>query len=166
MKDRKPAAHIEEETRTLSRIEQVSVDDSPTESRLQQLEEVPARGGGASYSLGRLEEDLRTLHSKWQSVEREIIERDEQISALRQQMDEAEGTRKAIEADLDRMTTDKDMLSAELREQKRQFERDLEQREQSSGRAQDRMREIESENTSLRVHLQELQAYIDGRKDD
>ena len=167
MKDRTPAARLEEdETRTLSELKQVISDDSPTDTRLPQLDEAAPASGMASYSLGRLEEDLRTLHAKWNAVEKEIVVRDEQIDALRQQMAEADRTREAIAADLDRMTEEKETLAGELLEQKRLFERDLEQQQKSSSKTRDRIKEIESENTSLRVHLQELQAYIDGRKDD
>ena len=166
MTDRKTTAKREgEDTRTLSGIEQLPTDTSATESGLHQLEVTP-RGGNASYSLGKLEEDLRTLHSKWQAVEQEISERDAQIAVLREEMQRSRQTHAAIEAELESAVADKVRLGEDLRAQEKQFEKELERQGHSSDETQERIRELESENTGLRVHLQELQTYIDGRKDD
>jgi len=165
MTDRKTISERDDDTRTLSSIEQISTDSSPTESGLHQLDVVPSEGN-ASYSLGRLEQDLRTLHSKWRAVEQEIAERDAQIAALGEELERSQNAQEAIEADLEAAMSGKSQLAADLQGQQRDFEKELERQSQASGETHERVQELEAENTGLRVHLQELQAYIDGRKDD
>ena len=155
----------DDDARTLADIEQFSEESDNTEAKLRQLDVKPG-GSATSYSLKRLEEDLRTLHSKWQAVEQEIAERDEQIALLQREMDRSEEMRGAIEADLEAAAADKQQLADELQAQQRQFEDEIAQHSKTSSDVQDRISALESENTGLRVHLQELQAYIDGRKDD
>lgn len=93
----------------------------------------------ASYSLGRLEQDLRLLHTKWRAVEKEMVQRDREISALKQEL-------KSSAEEYDRAILARD---AEIKT------------EQS-----DHVVELEAKNVELRLHLQELKDYIDGRKND
>ncbi|MGI9270735.1 MAG: FHA domain-containing protein [Woeseiaceae bacterium] len=102
--------------------------DTLTVSSLNQLEEVPS-ASNATFSLGKLEDDLRMLHVKWQAVEGEISERDEQIESLRQEIDEYHKRCNRLESD-------------------------------------DRLKKLEAQNIELIVQKQELQDYIDGRKND
>lgn len=166
MTDRKTIVERDDEdTRTLASIEQIPTDSSVTESGLHQLDVVPQKSS-ASYSLGKLEQDLRTLHSKWRTVEQEIAERDAQIEALGEEIERSQTAQAALEADLEAAISDKTQLAEDLQGRQRNFEEELERQTRASGETRDRIRELESENTSLRVHLQELRAYIDGRKDD
>lgn len=166
MTERKSKIDVDaDDTRTLSNMEQFSSDVESNDANLHELDAMPS-ASNASYSLGRLEQDLRTLQSKWQAVEQEIAERDGQIALLRREMDRSQEIRTALDANLTSMAKDKERLAEELLEQQRQMENDLAKQSKSTSETQDRLHEFESENTSLRVHIQELQAYIDGRKND
>lgn len=102
--------------------------DTLTVSSLNQLNEIPS-ASNASFSLGKLEEDLRMLNVKWQAVEGEISDRDAQIVSLRQEINEYQERCSKLESD-------------------------------------DRLKKVEAQNIELIVQKQELQDYIDGRKND
>ena len=100
----------------------------------------------AAIALERVEEELRQLHARWESVEDEIQDRDREMTVLRREVDDAK-TRNATLSDL-----------------KQQLEEELHERRESTASATTRLTELESQNIELRVHLRELQDYIDGRK--
>ena len=100
-----------------------------------------ARNPGAISSLGQLEEDLQQLHTKWQAVEQELHDRDNAIAALK----------------LETKTHQKTIIT--LEEQLRRLRGD-------ANDADARVDQVNSENASLRMSLQESRDYIDGRKAD
>jgi len=148
MKDRKTSAHTNaDDEETATNIALFSPEAAETDVNVQQLE-AATPASNASYSLGRLESDLKLLHSKWQTVEHEMTIRDEKLASLQEEVNAAKQKNVSLET------------------AKGQLQRDLEERQGSSIEAGLRLTELESQNVELRVHLQELQDYIDGRKED
>ena len=148
MKDRKQSANNNpDEAETITNVALFPPESDDSEANMRHLE-VALPASNATYSLGRLENDLKTLQSKWRTVEKEMTKRDDRIVALQEEID---ATRTENGA---------------LRQLKSELERDLDERRSSTLSAGVRLAEIESQNVELRVHLQELQDYIDGRKAD
>jgi uncharacterized coiled-coil DUF342 family protein len=174
-----------------------------TGSNLHQLDISPD-ASKASHSLGRLEHDLKQLQSKWQVVERELSDRDEQISHLQNELLEYRNQLTDLDSNLAEVTIDRNSIyddlsvatadAADWRAQCDGFERELESRsseldalrveqkalleekqdlEITLAREQRKLtakrtkiEELEARNVELRVHVQELQDYINGRKND
>ncbi len=109
----------------------------------------------ASYSVDRLEQDLKSLHGKWRRVENQIQERDRHIDRLTETVCEYQEQVRMLEADIER-----------VREEKQGVETDLANRCESESQAETRIAELESESSDLAIQLQDLGGYIDGRKDD
>ena len=166
--------------------------------------DVATRPGNASYSLGRLEHDLSLLHSKWQAVEKEMLQRDEQISGLQQDLNSHQEKKAVLEEDLTVLASEKTALAEELEtaldeikdlqsrnldydrailardaevdavssergallDEKSRLENELAQLQRSGTEIDDRMAVFESKNVDLRMQVQELKDYIDGRKND
>lgn len=148
MKDRKTSARTQsDDEETATNITLFSPEAAEADASMQQLE-VASPASNASYSLGRLENDLKLLHSKWQTVEEEMTKRDQKLALLQEEVDEAK------------------QKNVSLKTAKERLECDLEERQGSSIEAGLRLTELEAQNVELRVHLQELQDYIDGRKAD
>jgi len=160
--------------------------------------------GNASYSLGRLEDDLRLLHSKWQAVEKEMLQRDEQISGLQQDLNSHQEKKAVLEEDLTVLASEKTAIAKELEtalgeikdlrsksldydrtilardaevdavtsergallDEKNRLENELTQQKRSATEIDERIAAFESKNVGLRMHVQELKDYIDGRKND
>lgn len=158
--------------------------------------------GNASYSLGRLEQDLRLLHSKWQAVEKEMLQRDEQIAGLQRDLDFHQEKKTLLEEDLTVLASEKTALGKELEaaldeikdlqsktldydrailardaevdavssergallDEKNRLENELAKLKRSATDVDDRMAVFESKNADLRMQVQELKDYIDGRK--
>ena len=107
-----------------------------------------SRNPKAFSSLGRLEEDLQQLHSKWQAVEQELHDRDSAIAALE------------LEKECHQNTI------AALKEQLSRFQNDVDRHKNDARYATVHADEVDSEKAALRMALQESRDYIDGRKDD
>lgn len=129
-------------------------DNAATMAGLSQVDEIKG-SNHASFSLGKLEQDLRMLHVKWQAVETEISERDAEIASLRRQVEDYQGRCGELESDLEEMAAKKHAIS-----------NDLSKKSQSVSESADQLKRIEARNIELNVHKQELQDYIDGRKAD
>ena len=148
MTDRKTPAHTHaDDDETATNIALFSPETVETDLDMHQLTEA-ALASNASHSLGRLENDLKLLQSKWKTVEQEMTKRDERLALMK---DEINATKQR---------------NVSLEQTKKQLERDLEERQGSAIEAGIRITELESQNVELRVQLQELQDYIDGRKAD
>ncbi len=148
MKDRKHSAQSNpEDEDTITNVALFPPEQAGADADMGQLDMViPA--SNTSFSLGRLEHDLKALHEKWNTVEQEMTRRDRQIANLQQDIDSAQRE------------------AGTLRQRKEQLEQDLEERQNTAITSGIRLTEIEAQNVELRVHLQELQDYIDGRKSD
>lgn len=142
-----------------------SSENDETESGLHPLE-MPQDQGATSKSLSALGQDLRGLHEKWHAVEKEIIERDETVANLQKTMQQArddleqsmaeyEGRIAEVERDYDALLQEKNVL-----------EHQLASHSDSAASDKETISKLEAQNVELRVQLNELQDYIDGRKDD
>ncbi|MCP4301020.1 MAG: FHA domain-containing protein [Gammaproteobacteria bacterium] len=162
------------------------------------------RSPNASYSLGRLEQDLQHLQSKWQAVEQDMHDRDQAIAVLEIEIANHKQTAAALEAELAEAKSDKASLresladahsnirslttevdghnqtlrvkddalttahddSAALKRQLGQLQDDFDRHKKEAANADVGANKIKTENTELRMSIQELQDYIDGRKGD
>ena len=135
----------EEDTITSEVISEADTDSSDTNPP--QLD-VVRNENITNYSLRRLEQDLQMLHIKWRAVENELGEREVRIGEL---ADECESLRDQHET---------------LLSKKRELEAELLEEQQSGAAGRTRLDEFEAQNVELRVQIQELNDYIDGRKAD
>lgn len=163
-----------------------------------------SRGSNATHSLGRLEQDLQRLQSKWQAVEQDMHDREHAIAALEIEISNHRQTTAALKAelaearsdkasldesladahsDIRRLTTEVDGLnqslsvkddalgtahddSAALARQLSQLQDDFDRHKNEAANADVGANQIKTENIELRMSIQELQDYIDGRKGD
>lgn len=204
MSDHKKTIETEQtDEDTASNVALFANEADSSDVQLRQLD-VDRRASNASFSLGRLEQDLRSLQSKWHAVEQEMSERDRQISELQLALDAHHEKSAALAADLERMNDENRALSDDLSlahadvdvhkckeaeldrmveahqeelnaarrdqealsEEKRQLQHTLTEERDSTVSTTERLTQLNSENVELRIHIQELQDYIDGRKSD
>ena len=130
------------------RDRQIAALTESVDSYKKKLEEAAADLEAAATSQAELNEELDSVmadrdswRDKSSNSDREISQREDTISDFERQRAELEKENIALAEELARLGND-------------------------ASQSSDKVKELGARNTELRVHIQELQDYIDGRKDD
>lgn len=132
--------------------------------------------GNASYSIGRMEQDLKILHSKWQIVEEEMAERSRRVSLLQADLEAAQKNAQDLAATLADVTAEKDAIANDRAAARAELDRlqsncsdsasVIQENEEQLRVSIERIAELESKKVELQLHLQDLQTHINGRNRD
>jgi len=127
------------------------------------------RNPSASYSLGRLEQDLQHLQSKWQAVEQDMHDRDQAIAVLKIEIANHQQTTAALEAELTEAKSDKASLRESLADAHsdiRSLTTEVDGHNQTLRAKDDVLATAHDDSAALKRQLSQLQDDFDRHKNE